>query len=332
MLHDARAALHAARARDHPDALKARAHRLRAEHHAGFGDERRMQLALTPPAERKTRRERWSKLPTDVQWMSLMHAGCDKAADVARGASKEERLGLYDMYLTHNAAPAPPRRECALVPEDSAFTASCERFYSNCDREMMRLAVADLDSVRLRDVLQRHRVEISAGTFRPAIGDWDVSRVTDMSGLFADWADFNQPIGNWDTSRVTDMSRMFANATAFNQPLTWDARSVVSLYAMFRNATSFNSPIVLRRTGGVVNMSSMFEGAEQFNQPLALDTGNVKSIARMFAGARSFARAAELSDLRVCDSITGVLEGAHLDAHIRTEQEPREAGDGCAIS
>jgi surface protein len=233
------------------------------------------------------------------------------------------------------------------VPKDSAFTASCERFYSNCDREM-RLAVADLDSVRLRDVLQRNKVEISAGTFRPAIGDWDVSRVTDMSGLFADWADFNQPIGNWDTSRVTDMSRMFANATAFNQPLTWDVRSVVSLYAMFRNATSFNSPIVLRRTGGVVNMSSMFEGAEQFDQPLALDTGNVKSIARMFAGARSFARAAELSDLRVCrffrNSLTGIFEGAHLDARIRTRtiidghdgrilyNEGAPEADGCAIS
>ena len=35
-----------------------------------------------------------------------------------------------------------------------------------------------------------------------------VSNVTDMSGLFKD-SKFNQAIGNWDVSSVTDMSQMF---------------------------------------------------------------------------------------------------------------------------
>ena len=46
-----------------------------------------------------------------------------------------------------------------------------------------------------------------------AIADWCVSRVTDMSGLFAwGWGgigNFNEDISGWDTSRVTDMNHMF---------------------------------------------------------------------------------------------------------------------------
>jgi hypothetical protein len=42
---------------------------------------------------------------------------------------------------------------------------------------------------------------LDGGTYG-AIGDWDVSAVTDMSNLF--WAaNFNEDIGNWDTLNVT---------------------------------------------------------------------------------------------------------------------------------
>ena len=37
------------------------------------------------------------------------------------------------------------------------------------------------------------------------IGDWDVSRVTDMSGLFKDKNSFNDDISRWDVSNVTNM-------------------------------------------------------------------------------------------------------------------------------
>ena len=38
---------------------------------------------------------------------------------------------------------------------------------------------------------------------------WDVSRVTNMHGLFESKIAFDEDINNWDTSRVTDMNRMF---------------------------------------------------------------------------------------------------------------------------
>ena len=51
------------------------------------------------------------------------------------------------------------------------------------------------------------------------IGDWNVSRVTDMRQLFAYW-DYNEDIGNWNVSNVTDMREMFFSAGSFNQDLT----------------------------------------------------------------------------------------------------------------
>ena len=45
----------------------------------------------------------------------------------------------------------------------------------------------------LRAALNRDREKIERNEI--SIADWDVSQVTDMSGLFEGWSDFNQPIG-----------------------------------------------------------------------------------------------------------------------------------------
>merc|ERR1719362_1871832 len=48
------------------------------------------------------------------------------------------------------------------------------------------------------------------------IGEWDVSRVTDMSGLFFRGTSFNGDISKWDVSSVTRIASMFHSAAAFN--------------------------------------------------------------------------------------------------------------------
>jgi len=39
--------------------------------------------------------------------------------------------------------------------------------------------------------------------------NWDVSKVTDIHGMFAGEEDFNKPLDNWDVSKVTNMGAMF---------------------------------------------------------------------------------------------------------------------------
>ena len=50
------------------------------------------------------------------------------------------------------------------------------------------------------------------------IGTWNVSRVTDMSGLFAFRRDFNEDISAWDTSSVTGCAE-----TRGQRPLHFEA-------------------------------------------------------------------------------------------------------------
>ena len=46
-----------------------------------------------------------------------------------------------------------------------------------------------------------------------SMSSWDVSSVTDMSGMFLNATSFNQPLGGWDVSSVTNMDFMLANIT-----------------------------------------------------------------------------------------------------------------------
>merc|ERR1711860_317750 len=60
--------------------------------------------------------------------------------------------------------------------------------------------------------------DCSTGPHGP-IGEWDVSRVTDMNAMFNGAESFNQDLSKWDVSRVTDMRTMFAHADSCEQTL-----------------------------------------------------------------------------------------------------------------
>ena len=75
------------------------------------------------------------------------------------------------------------------------------------------------------------------------ISNWNVSQVTDMSGLFR-VTSFNDDISAWDVSSVTDMSGMFAFATSFNQDIgDWEVGNVEYMDGMFYSASAFNQDI-----------------------------------------------------------------------------------------
>jgi hypothetical protein len=43
-----------------------------------------------------------------------------------------------------------------------------------------------------------------ADVFNQTIGDWNVSNVTNMKGMFSKALEFNQSITNWNIDRLTD--------------------------------------------------------------------------------------------------------------------------------
>jgi hypothetical protein len=137
------------------------------------------------------------------------------------------------------------------------------------------------------------------------ITDWDVSEVTDLSGLFDGFKLFNQPLNwktsnvrslaatfqrcrsfnqelKWDTSNVTDMSLTFSMCSAFNKPLNWETSKVVTMVGMFQGGSAFNQPLGHFDTSNVEYMNTMFEECSEFNQPLVWDTRKVKEMERMF--------------------------------------------------
>ena len=91
-------------------------------------------------------------------------------------------------------------------------------------------------SYRVPRTIPRRR--FSKGSQGP-IGEWDVSRVTDMSFMFSNANSFNDDISKWDTSRTYHMTQMFKQATAFNVNLSKLDTSRAYMNEMFYGATQF---------------------------------------------------------------------------------------------
>ncbi|CAK9016687.1 unnamed protein product [Durusdinium trenchii] len=124
------------------------------------------------------------------------------------------------------------------------------------------------------------------------ISEWNVSAVTNFSGLFEGLADFDERIGAWETSAVTDLSYTFSGATSFNQPLTWDTSAVRSMREMFSRASRFNQSLASWDTSKVEDMHGMFAGASSFNQVVgSWDTSKVRDMKEMFLDASAFDQA-----------------------------------------
>jgi hypothetical protein len=96
----------------------------------------------------------------------------------------------------------------------------------------------------------------------PPIGEWDVSKVTNMSRLFEGKVFFRDQLSNWDVSNVTDMSYMFKGCSSFDSSLKWDVSNVT-------------------------NMSHMFEDCKMFKKTLDWDMSNVTDMSYMFKGCTS---------------------------------------------
>ena len=183
----------------------------------------------------------------------------------------------------------------------------------------------------------------------------DLSRVTDMSGMFHGAASFNGDISSWDVSSVDDMSQMFQSAHSFNQDISsWGTLSVTNMSNMFRSAAfSFNQDIsawdvssvdghvpdvperlllqpghlLLGRTLSVTNMSNMFHSTFSFNQDIsAWDVSSVGDMSRMFQSASSFNQPLDSWDT------SSVTDMSHMFAHATSFDQPLDSWDVSSVT
>ena len=150
--------------------------------------------------------------------------------------------------------------------------------------------------------------------YNTSINDWDVSHITNMSGMFATATEFNQPLNNWDVSHVTNMSGMFAEALKFNQPLNnWVVSSVTNMSGTFVAAMKFNQNINSWNVSNVTDMSNMFGTARDFNQPLNnWVTSKVTNMSGMFGMAEAFNQDINSWDVSKVTNMSGMFDGAKV--------------------
>ena len=153
--------------------------------------------------------------------------------------------------------------------------------------------IGDWDTSKVTDMSYMFE---NAVNFNQDIGGWVTSNVTDMRGMFYNAVDFDQDIGEWDTSKVTNMSWMFYYASSFDKNISskgigrWDTSKVTDMRYMFSGASKFDQPIGNWNTAKVTDMSQMFIYASEFNQDIGeWDTAKVTDMSYMFASASSFA-------------------------------------------
>ena len=128
-------------------------------------------------------------------------------------------------------------------------------------------------------------------TFNADISKWDTGKVTTMRYMFERASAFNQDIGSWTTEKVTNMEVMFHKASAFNQDIgSWNTEQVTTMRAMFQYAPAFNQDIGNWNTAHVTDMGYMFYSASAFNQDISSWTGSAATTAQteMFSGATAF--------------------------------------------
>ncbi|TFF99696.1 MAG: BspA family leucine-rich repeat surface protein [Promethearchaeota archaeon] len=166
-------------------------------------------------------------------------------------------------------------------------TTDLNRMFMSCVNLVGHESMNNWDVSKITDM---YGVFWHAHKFNSSIGDWDVSKVEKMRNLFCRAESFNQDISGWDVSNVKEMNSMFGAAHSFNQDISgWDVSNVEDMQGMFNYAYSFNQDIGDWNVSNVKVMTSMFNGARIFDQNISdWDVSNVESMERMFINAYLF--------------------------------------------
>ena len=164
---------------------------------------------------------------------------------------------------------------------------------------------------RVSDMSGMFEVALS---FNGNLSSWDVSSVTDMSSMFSYAYDFNGDLSSWDVSAVTDMSIMFNYAYDFNGDLSsWDVSAVTDMSHMFEAADSFNGDLSSWDVSAVTDMSGMFTDAISFNGNLSgWNVSKVTNMGSMFLSAELFNQSLNNWNVSAVTSMNRMFHSASL--------------------
>jgi surface protein len=147
--------------------------------------------------------------------------------------------------------------------------------------------------------------------------DWDVSKVTDFSFLFADHPSTGPPLdlSKWDVSQATTMEQMFLNYP--HDALTlggWDVSSVQDFSGMFKGAetlTTFGGDTWV--TSSATTMAEMFDNAAALVEDVSTwDTSKVVDFSAMFNGTSLFEGDVSGWDVSSGEDFSFMFKGAEL--------------------
>ncbi|MCL6259839.1 BspA family leucine-rich repeat surface protein [Aquiflexum sp. TKW24L] len=165
------------------------------------------------------------------------------------GNTNPIRIGMDDFKKVTVSFIPKPVGEPKFYLAENGITCKCENVYPGQkgfingvqyeavdDGYLSQRVREDVDLTRLCTSLVTNMTYLFRGvSIDQPIGNWDVSNVTNMEGMFAhydhtfDWGWdgpprdvvlFNQPITDWDVSNVTNMDFMFKDNFEFNQDLS----------------------------------------------------------------------------------------------------------------
>ncbi|GMI14766.1 hypothetical protein TrLO_g4330 [Triparma laevis f. longispina] len=144
------------------------------------------------------------------------------------------------------------------------------------------------------------------------ISEFDTSKVTDMTSLFAGQKQFNENLSKWQTKKVETIERMFDGCSSFQGVglTNWNTHACKSMSRMFQCCPLFNPNLTLWNVSNVKNMERMFQNASSFNRDLSWDVSKLNNIRSMFKGAVSFDGDISAFDTSSVTNMNAVFENA----------------------
>ena len=120
------------------------------------------------------------------------------------------------------------------------------------------------------------------------VSEWNMSRVTNISYLFAGCKNFNCDLSKWDVSYVTDMTRTFLKCESFiGKGLSnWNIEEVEHVISMFCGCKNFDGKEIENwkiNNGKLTSLSGMFRNCSRLNCNLSKwDVSNIENTYGMF--------------------------------------------------